>query len=210
MTKKNTTATKTTKTYTPRRPKHEGTMAVWLCTPFGILMPSLRPAGHIPAGDPRTLQVRTRRAEYLDAFRDRYCPELGASEHHPDHDYPWKAPVTPDALAVAVGRLIIQTDSEKFKPLAEGPKGLKDRKLARGLHACYNAMWSAQLRDLSDGTSVYDRKAPLLTGIEACRRWGHYWPAGSKGCTDCGEPNESYPQAGPGGVFPEVTDLRAK
>lgn len=133
-------------------------MATWICTPFGILMPGLRPDHtYNAAEDPREIQVRCREKDYLDRFRELYCPELGESLHF-DQDYPWKAYVTKDALAVAIARLILDTDSEVFKPLTSGPKGVKDARVAGRLHSCYNTMWSDHLR-WGDGTSSYDRPA---------------------------------------------------
>ena len=184
-----------------------GDMALWIMTPFGILMPSRRPADLVAEGDDRTLQVRARHQEYLDKFREVFCPELGESEHHPDQDYPWKAAVSPDDLARAVSRMVLEIDSEKFKPLAEDSKYALPGKLGRDLHSQYNAMWSTHLK-YGDGTSSYDHKSwsgsgAQETGIALCRRWGHWWPVNAKVCRDCGEPNPSYPEQGPTGVKPD-------
>jgi hypothetical protein len=144
---------------------------MWVCTPFGILMPALRPAETIEPGDDRTLQVRARHREYLDTFRERYCPELGESLHFAEHDYPWKAYVTPEALATAMARMTLSIDYEKFKPEAERG-GLPDH-LADELHSCYNEMWAVQLR-YGDGTSVYDLGWPAE--LPRCELPG-LWPA---------------------------------
>jgi hypothetical protein len=140
--------------------KVQGTMALWIMTPFGVLYPAIRPPELVPEGDPRTMQVRSRRAEYIEAFR-RWCPELGDAEHHPGHDYPHKAAVSPEHLATAVAAMVLATDSETFKPLSESsPFALEDDALAAALHRCYNSMWSSQLSYLSDGTSSYDPSSP--------------------------------------------------
>jgi hypothetical protein len=218
---------KNTKTsnYTYKPLPVDGSMALWIMTPFGVLMPALRPKYLLKDGDKRTLQVRTRRAEYLDAFREQYCPDLGENEHHPSQDYQWKAPVTPEALAGAVARMVMDTDTGKFKPLTEGPKGLKDKKLAKDLHAMYTGLWSSQLR-YGDGTSSYDHSwfknqktgtysqgyygsGPTLTGVEACKRWGHLFEKSDEAhtitatCIDCHVPNPNYPERGPDNSYPE-------
>ena len=61
------------------------------------------------------------------------------------------------------------------------------------------SVWNTVLAHGSGG-SPYAKQS--LTGIEACRRWGHWWPHGAEVCKDCGEPNPSYPDAGPPDVFP--------
>ena len=176
------------------RQKHEGTMALWIMTPFGILMPSAKPKHLIRKGDKRTLQVRARERAYLDQFRVQYCPELGKAVHFPTHDYPWKAYVTPEDLAKGVARMCLDIDSEVFKPLAE--RGGLPPKLGKRLHDCYTSLWSTQLR-YGDGTSSYD-KWGTSTWVsdpkthkpdpKQCKRLGHYWPKGRNKCIDCKAP----------------------
>jgi hypothetical protein len=134
---------------------------MWICTPFGILMPALRPAKYCPADDPRKIQVRTRERAYLDIFRERYCPELGESLHFPQQDYQWKAYCTHEQLAQAMANLMLDIDFVKFKPettcYANNPKsrwGLP-RDLANRLHGCYNSLWGTML-SFGDKTSNYD------------------------------------------------------
>jgi hypothetical protein len=193
----------TTKSKTARPAKMQGSMASWLVFPFGIFYPSIRPAHtYDVAADPRSLQVRARRSQYLDALRV-WCPELGPNVHNPAGrlmDYPWRCYIEPGHFAQAVGKLVMATDSEVMKPLTEGPAGLADPVLARELHNCLTAMWSEQLR-LSDGTSSYD--APTWSGqgtppdpkaTELCRTQGHWfgvWRGGigkarKRTCGDCG------------------------
>lgn len=159
---------------------------MWICTPFGILMPATRPAHTIPKGDKRELQVRTRERAYLDTFRERYCSELGKTQHFPKHDYPWKAYVTREALAKAVAKMTLDIDYEKFKPEAEGPKGLKDKKLAHRLHSCYNSLWSVQVSH-GDGGGYYGSYYNV-DGKTICEREGHWFNKGTKHCTDCTRP----------------------
>lgn len=220
----------------PRPPKKVGTMALWVCTPFGILMPGLRPAHtYDAAADNRDLQVRAREKDYLDRFREMYCPELGESLHF-DQDYPWKAYVTREDLARAMARMVLDTDSEVFKPLVDREKGLKS-KLAGKLHACYNAMWATHLR-YGDGTSSYDMPfskypakagswkpadwpldglttssipqapayTPLYADRERCARDGHWFTMDEDQCSDCGAPRPSSWRSGDAPVFPGFED----
>lgn len=178
--------------------KHYGDMATWICTPFGIFYPAVRPAATIAEGDPRTMQVRARRSEYLDALRQHFCPELGPNEHNPagrKMDYPWRAYVAPVDLARAMAAIILAHDSEVFKPLAESSKyALPDRKQRSALHGVYNGMWSRQL-DVSDGTSSYDHPkgkgtygSSTYSSPQRCRTLNHWYPRGKAKCVDCGKP----------------------
>jgi hypothetical protein len=163
---------------------------MWICTPFGILMPALRPPRTIKKGDKRTLQVRTRERAYLDTFRERYCPTLGKTMHFPNHDYPWKAYVTPKDLAVATAHMALAIDYEKFKPESTGGSkhGLADTKLANNLHDCYSAMWGTQLR-YGDGTSSWDTYSwNGKPDPKRCKTMGHWFgTTGDKPCVDCGK-----------------------
>lgn len=124
----------------------KGSMALWLCTPFGLLMPAAVPpevAAKLPEG---TVQVRARDAHHLAAFRDAYCPELGPIAQTPQLDYDCRAYCLKEDLARALARMALDIDGSKFKPLTHGPFGLADKVLADRLHSVYNAMWGAALR----------------------------------------------------------------
>jgi hypothetical protein len=167
---------------------------MWICTPFGILMPAVRPAKHIPEGDNRTMQVRARQREYLDLFRKHYCPELGESINFPNQDYQWKAYCTPEQLAAAMGKLMLAIDFEKFKPETFNPRWGLSTALRGELHSCYNSMWTTQLRYTTDGTSKYDHgwttsynPATYVPRPSLCRREGHWYPRqNTNNCVDCG------------------------
>lgn len=187
-------------------PKHVGTMALWIATPFGVLMPGTRPPHTYDAKtDDRSIQVRTREKGYLDRFRELYCPELGVANHFPNHDYPWKAYVTKEALAIAVARMVLDTDSEVFKPLTSGPKGLKDKKVEGNLHATYSSWWSTHLRN-GDGTSSYDKHYTPSTftvaGPQRCVAFGHWFTPAKDKCVDCNEPKPEGWSWGDPKVFP--------
>jgi hypothetical protein len=157
--------------------------------------------------------VRCRERVYLDRFRELYCPELGESLHF-HHDYPWKAYVTREALAAAVGRMVLDIDAQKFKPLTHGPKGLHGKEEGN-LHSCYSSFWSTHLR-YGDGTSSFDVRtvypaadskwrtfdeflnrdlsstgdgvATVPEGGDRCSHLGHWWVDGKSACQECGQP----------------------
>jgi hypothetical protein len=124
---------------------------MWVMTSFGILMPAIRPAHTILAGDERTMQIRTRRARDLDILRARYMPTtLGANIHTPDKDYEYRAYCTPHAFALALAAITVEIDYLKFKPTTE--KKFGDREL----HDTYNAIWSTVLYHLSTPKHRHD------------------------------------------------------
>lgn len=115
---------------------------MWICTPFGLLMPSLRPVHTVPAGDDRLIQVRTRRRVDLTRFRDLYLPELGEIIEIPNSDYEYRAYCTHEQLAAAVAKIAMDIDFVKFKPTT-------DRFQDHQLHSAYNAMWGVVFRTFS-------------------------------------------------------------
>lgn len=215
-----------------RPAKRVGTMALWIMTPFGVLMPALRPLHtYNPAEDARDIQVRGRERAYLDRFREMYCPELGESVHFPTQDYPWKAYVTRDDLARAVARMVLDIDSEVFKPLTDRKRGVGDSRLAGRLHSFYNSVWSTHLR-FGDGTSSYDggwkwnsssstakggvpKASSASTGTtqfwegtgsrnpERCKSQGHWFSTIKPDCLDCGAPKPETWRQGDDPVYPQ-------
>ncbi len=117
---------------------------MWMFTPFGILMPAIRPPRTVAANDPHTLQIRARREKDLDILRAKYMTNsLGATIYTPDKDYEYRAYCTPEAFAVAAMQMILEIDYLKFKPTTE------DRFRDKELHSTYNSVWGAVLRNLS-------------------------------------------------------------
>lgn len=108
---------------------------MWVMTPFGILMPSIRPKDTVPTGDNRTIQVRTRREQDLEILRDEYMgDELGPIMVTPDMDYNFRAYCTPEAWGRALFQMATEIDYEKFKPTT-------DRYNDHELHRVYNSIW---------------------------------------------------------------------
>lgn len=123
---------------------------MWAMTPFGILMPAIRPPKTVKFGDPQTMQVRARRARDLDILRAVYMPgQLGPTIHTPDMDYEYRAYCVPAAFAMAMAQMVMDIDYLKFKPQTD--KFADDE-----LHGCYNAIWTVVLNRLSDKKPVYD------------------------------------------------------
>ena len=178
---------------------------MWLMLTTGALSIVHRDPKHMDESDTRTLVVRARRTEWLDEFRARWCPELAETVHDETRDYQYRAYVTPDALALAVARVTLAIDYHNFKGATQSAQhGLPDAKLRNSLHDAYSQCWTTLL-NAGDGTSAYDWKnwKAKPVGIEACYKWGHWWPVGEEVCRDCGEPNPAYPAAGPLHVYPE-------
>jgi hypothetical protein len=67
--------------------------------------------------DPNMILVKARVRSHVDLFRDRYCPEMGPTYFDRERDYPYMADVTKEALAVAMGKAILDIDYEKTKPV---------------------------------------------------------------------------------------------
>lgn len=116
---------------------------MWLCTPFGMFMPALRPPKTVPAGDDRLLQIRARRIVDLQRLKSEYLPELGEVIQLPHTDYEYRAYCTHEQWAAALAKMAMDIDYVKFKEQAEKKYG--DHKL----HSVYTAMWGTVFRLLS-------------------------------------------------------------
>lgn len=108
---------------------------MWVFTSFGVLMPSVRPKGTIPAGDDRLIQVRARRMRDLIILKNEYLPELGDIIEIPYSDYEYRAYCTHEQWAAALAKISMDIDYTKFKPTTEAKYGDKQ------LHDLYNKVW---------------------------------------------------------------------
>lgn len=116
---------------------------MWVMTSFGILMPAIRPAHTVPAGDQQTMQIRARRARDLDILRTVYMgTALGPTIRLPKTDYEYRAYCTPHAFGLALAQLAVEIDYTKFKPTTS-------RYRDHRLHETYNAIWSVVIGRLS-------------------------------------------------------------
>lgn len=109
----------------------------WIMTSFGILMPAIRPPKTVPAGDDRTLQIRTRREQELTILRAQYMRRtLGSTIATPNMDYEFRAYCTPEAFGLAMAQLMVEIDYTKFKPT------VKERYHDMELYDTYNSIWA--------------------------------------------------------------------
>lgn len=116
---------------------------MWVFTPFGILMPSLRPPHTVPADDDRLLQVRARRQKDLLILRHEYLPELGEVIEIPYSDYEYRAYCTHEQWAAALTQMSMDIDYVKFKPTTE------DKYHDAQLHSVYNRVWGTLFHTVS-------------------------------------------------------------
>jgi|SRR5688572_14208527 len=108
--------------------------------PCGYYVPSLIPERHRVEGDPRIVQVRTRRALDLDRLRDLYLPDLGPTIELPKaSDFQYRAYCTPEQWGMALMRMALDMDYTNEKNVVLDR--FKDHKLYR----LYERFWNASL-----------------------------------------------------------------
>lgn len=108
---------------------------MWVMTSFGIFMPSLRPAEHVPKGDERLLQIRARRHRELAILKAEYMPEAGEIIYMRKTDYEYRIYCTHEEWALVMARLAMDIDYVKFK---DTTSRYNDEKL----HSAYLRIWS--------------------------------------------------------------------
>ena len=81
------------------------------------------------------LCVRARVATDLAAFRRLFCPELSRTTSGGGSDYPFRAWVLREAMAVALGRLALALDYPNFKAEVA-------RRMGKGRASIYSKVWS--------------------------------------------------------------------
>lgn len=123
---------------------------MWVMTSFGIFMPSLRPAEHVPAGDQRLLQIRARRHRELAILKHEYMPNAGEIIHLPFTDYEYRIYCTHEEWAQVMAQLARDIDYVKFK---DTTSRYKDDKL----HTAYLRIWNT-LYTMFSTNSVFDVK----------------------------------------------------
>lgn len=172
--------------------KDTGTLSIWLCLPIGMYAISHRWPDSIPAGDTRDIQVRTRRAKYLDRLRTQYMPELGKDEGKAGQgtDYGHRAFISADDLAKGMARIALKIDAS----------GFKDHCVDNDLHDVYSRIWSAYvgLDDNSPYNKPYSYSGATYTWTKPnehhiakpldCYRFNHWYNVkdGTGYCVDCG------------------------
>lgn len=116
---------------------------MWVFTSFGVLMPSVRPKGTVPADDNRLIQVRARRMRDLVILKNEYLRELGDIIEIPYSDYEYRAYCTHEQWASALALMSMDIDYTKFKPTTEDKYGDKQ------LHDLYNKIWGVFFNTVS-------------------------------------------------------------
>lgn len=106
---------------------------MWLMTNKGVLMPSLRPAEHLPEGDDKVYQVRARLRAELEWYRENFLLDQDREIVFMAYtDYEYRIYVTPMELAMSFAEMVTTIDYVKFKPTV----------LDDALRAAYNAIWT--------------------------------------------------------------------
>lgn len=110
---------------------------MWIMTSWGVLMPGLRPAEHVPEGDIREIQIRARRRVELERVCQFY-PELGLKVEDIVHlgytDYEFRIYCTKIQLGTLLAAIAMDVDYVKFKSSTEKFNEQK-------LHLFYNRVW---------------------------------------------------------------------
>lgn len=110
---------------------------MWIFTPYGLFMPSIRPPWSVAAGDTKTLQVRARVVAHLQNLKEIMGDDLGEIVLTPTYDYEARVYVEPEKFAAVIAKGITEIDYERFKPTtARYPRTDK------AYHSMLNGIWS--------------------------------------------------------------------
>jgi 8-oxo-dGTP pyrophosphatase MutT (NUDIX family) len=102
---------------------------MWLFTNFGFF-------SVVQKTGTTHLTVRTRVKSDLDELRDRYLPELGPTQAKAGTDYPWRATVPHAALALAMGKIVMDCHYANYKNEVAAKQG-------KGRAFRYGQVWEA-------------------------------------------------------------------
>jgi hypothetical protein len=84
---------------------------MWLMTPVGFFSVVRKPTDI----EGKTLTVRARVREDLEALKTKYLPELDEIQESEVNDYRYRAVATQEAVAQAMARLVNDLDYDNFK-----------------------------------------------------------------------------------------------
>jgi hypothetical protein len=104
-------------------------LAMWLLTSVGFFS-IVRKPGEVD------LTVRARSRDDLEAFSAEYVPSMGPIIEGAGTDYPYRAHASPDAVAAAVARIVLEIDYPNFKDAVADRQGF-------GRAHIYGDVWSA-------------------------------------------------------------------
>ncbi len=102
---------------------------MWLFTNFGFFSIVQKPGTD-------WLTIRARVRGDLDNLRDRYLPNLSATQAKGGTDYPWRATIPHAEFAAALGRIVMDLNYDNFKNEVAARQGK-----ARAQR--YGKVWSA-------------------------------------------------------------------
>lgn len=122
---------------------------MWLFTPIGFF-------SIVQKTKTKHLTVRARVKGDLLALRGRYLPELSEVLTTPGNDYPFRGTVSHEALARAVGKMVLDVDYSNFKSEVA-------KKLGKAREEHYHQVWAALLPlQLENVAPVYSENvAPI-------------------------------------------------
>ena len=127
---------------------------MWLLTTFGFF-------SVVQKAGTKTLTVRARVRVDLDRLRDRYLPDLSPTKVTPGNDYRYRASVTHEALAAAMGKIVADITYDNFKSEVE-------RKQGHARETIYAKVWSV----LNAGLPPLD--VPLVLVVPATPKAAKY------------------------------------
>lgn len=127
---------------------------MWLFTPIGFF-------SIVQKTKTKHLTVRARVKEDLLALRDRYLPELSEVLATPGNDYPFRGTVSHEALARAVGKIVLDVDYSNFKSEVAKKQG-------KAREQCYHQVWAAMLPLQAENFApIRSNKLPWPTTVKA-------------------------------------------
>lgn len=104
---------------------------MWLMTPVGFFSVVRKPTDI----EGKTLTVRARVREDLEALKTKYLPELDEIQESEVNDYRYRAVATQEAVAQAMARLVNDLDYDNFKNAVAKRQG-------QGRADVYHDVWS--------------------------------------------------------------------
>ncbi len=104
---------------------------MWLMTNIGFFSAVQKPGTDF-------LTVRARVKGDLDALREQYLPTLSKTIGHAGTDYPWRATVSHEDFAQALGKIAQNIDYDNFKNEVARRQGkTRSHRYSRVWHALY-------------------------------------------------------------------------
>lgn len=129
---------------------------MWLMTNIGFFSAVQKP-------ETKFLTIRARVRNDLDNLRQKYLPELSPSIDHAGTDYPWRATISHEKFAAALGKMVMDVTYSNFKNEVAAKQG-------KARASRYGKVWSA----------LYDMPEEAPTQPATTLPWSEKVPAGKK------------------------------